>query len=384
MKAKRLLGQTILRFTSRQILYNGLIETAFAFGLRGSLRCGMANTKIKIYDIAREADVSVATVSRILTGSAPVRPDTKERVDEVLRKHNFRPNRIARNLSNQRTMMIGVILPDITNPYFSTVFAELQRDALSRDYSLLLFNAMNSLDLESEGLAYLSRHQVDGLIFMGGRVDEVTLSAHYREEMENFATQIPTVVMNGGYQSERVSRVYTDEKGGIAKLVEYLTELGHKHIGFLGGSDHITVTQDRQLAFRETMERFGHEVREDWLITDGFSIDSGVRVLDLLLEQPELPTAVVCINDLVALGVLKGARSRHLSIPHELSIVGFDDVYLAEVATPELTTVSHDYPQLGTAVVETMISHIEGGTIPETVRIDTHLVVRNSCAPAIR
>ena len=133
MKAKRLLGQTILRFTSRQILYNGLIETAFAFGLRGSLRCGMANTKITIYDIAREADVSVATVSRILTGSAPVRPDTKERVDEVLRKHNFRPNRIARNLSNQRTMMIGVILPDITNPYFSTVFAELQRDALSRD-----------------------------------------------------------------------------------------------------------------------------------------------------------------------------------------------------------------------------------------------------------
>jgi LacI family transcriptional regulator len=344
----------------------------------------MASTKLTIYDIAREADVSVSTVSRILTGSAPVRPDTKQRVEEVLHKHKFRPNRLARNLSNQRTMMIGVILPDITNPYFSTVFSELQRDALARDYSLLLFNAMNSLDLESEGLAYLSRHQVDGLIFMGGRVDEITLSDRYREELEEFAAQIPTVVVNGGYQGEMVSTVHTDEKGGISQLVEYLTGLGHRHIGLLGGSDHITVTRDRQLAFRETMARFGHEVRADWMITDGFSIESGVRVLETLLEQAERPTAVVCINDLVALGVLKAARHHRVSVPRELSIVGFDDVYLAEVATPELTTVSHDYPTLGRAVVETMISHIEGEVVPDAVSIAMHLVVRNSCAPVAR
>ena len=124
------------------------------------------STKITIYDIAREAEVSVATVSRILTGSAPVSPETKQRVEAVLQKHKFRPNKLARNLSYQRSMMLGVILPDITNPYFSTIFAEMQRDALASDYSLLLFNAMNSLELESEGLAYLSRHQVDGLIFM--------------------------------------------------------------------------------------------------------------------------------------------------------------------------------------------------------------------------
>ena len=340
----------------------------------------MSSSKITIYDIAREADVSVSTVSRILTGSAPVRPDTKERVEAVLRRHNFRPNRAARNLSYQRTMMIGVILPDITNPYFSTVFAELQRDALARDYSLLLFNAMNSLDLESEGLAYLSRHQVDGLIFMGGRVDEITLSDHYRDELEEFAAQIPTVVVNGGYESDLVSSVRTDDKGGVAQLVEYLTNLGHRHIGLLGGSDHITVTRDRQLAFRDTMAHFGHEVREEWLLTDGFSIDSGVRVLESLLGQPERPTAVICINDLVALGVLKAARRHRVSVPRDLSLAGFDDVYLAEVSTPELTTVSHDYPALGSVVVETMIRHIEQESVPDAVRIAMQLVVRDSCA----
>jgi DNA-binding LacI/PurR family transcriptional regulator len=342
----------------------------------------MSNTRVTIYDIAREAEVSVATVSRILTGSAPVRPDTKERVEAVLHKYNFRPNRLARNLSYQRTRTIGVILPDITNPYFSTVFAELQRDALARDYSLLLFNAMNSLDLESEGLAYLSRHQVDGLIFMGGRVDEITLADKYRQELESFAEQIPTTVVNGGYVSDFISTVHTDEMDGIAQLVEYLTGLGHQHIGLLGGSDHITVTRDRQRAFRETMARAGHEVRDEWMITDGFSIESGVRALDTLLQLPAHPTAIVCINDLVALGVLKAARRHRASVPRDLSIAGFDDVYLAEVATPELTTVSHNYPALGAAVIETMVRHIEGESIPEAVQIAMTLVVRSSCGPA--
>lgn len=335
--------------------------------------------KITIYDIAREAEVSVSTVSRILTGSAPVSQETKQRVEAVLQKHNFRPNKLARNLSYQRSMTIGVILPDITNPYFSTIFAEMQRHALTHDYSLLLFNAMNSLELESEGLAYLSRHQVDGLIFMGGRVDEITLAPRYQEELAAFTAKVPTVIVNGGIRSDHVSTIHTDEKHGIEQVVEYLVGLGHTHIAMLGGSDHITVTRDRQQAFREAMAAFGKPVQEDWLIPDGFSITSGVNAFEKLLQQPEHPTAVICINDLVALGVLKAAAAHQIAVPHQLSVVGFDDVYLAEVSTPELTTVSHNYPALGHKIIETMVRHIQGETSVDSILMDMQLVIRNSC-----
>ena len=337
------------------------------------------STKITIYDIAREAEVSVATVSRILTGSAPVSPETKQRVEAVLQKHKFRPNKLARNLSYQRSMMLGVILPDITNPYFSTIFAEMQRDALASDYSLLLFNAMNSLELESEGLAYLSRHQVDGLIFMGGRVNEITLSDRYRAELVDFAAKVPTVIVNGGIQSDLVSIVQTDERGGIAQAVDYLTRLGHTQIGMLGGSAHITVTRDRQAALRSALAEHGLNVCDEWLIADSFSIESGEVCLERLLQLPEQPTAVICINDLVALGVLKAARHHQLDVPKQLSVVGFDDIYLTAVSAPELTTVSHNYAALGSTIIDTIVKRINEESVPASVLIDMELVVRDSC-----
>lgn len=335
--------------------------------------------KVTIYDIAREAEVSVATVSRILTGSAPVNPDTKEKVEAVLRKHNFRPNRLARNLSYQRSMMIGVILPDITNPFFSTLFAEVQRYAMAKDYSLLLFNAMNSLERETEGLAYLSRHQVDGLIFLGGRVNEITPSEEYRQEVATFAAKVPTVIVNGTMPDVNVSTICTYEQGGIAQIVDYLADLGHSRIGMLGGSPHITVTRDRHNAFREEMTRLALPIREEWLIMDGFSIESGVMVMEMLLDLPEHPTAVIAINDLVALGILKAARHHHIDVPGQLSLVGFDDVYLTQVSTPELTSVSHKYDLLGQTIVETIIKRINGESTPESIMIDMQLVIRDSC-----
>lgn len=336
--------------------------------------------KITIYDIAKEAKVSIATVSRILTGSAPVNADTKKRVEDVMQKYDFRPNKLARNLSNQRSMMIGVILPDITNPFFSTVFAEIQRHAMAHDYSLLLFNAMNNIQLESEGLAYLSRHQVDGLIFMGGRADEISLPTHYHDELMTFAAKVPTVIVNGGLQSELVSAVCTDEKDGITQVVAHLVGLGHRHIGILGGSAHISVTRNRQEGLRQALDSLGLPVCQEWFINEGFSIESGVKALELLLELPEQPSAVIAINDLVALGILKAARHHHIDIPRQLSLVGFDNVYLAEVSTPELTTVSHDYAALGQTIVDTIIQRMNGEPIASTITIPMQLVVRESAS----
>jgi LacI family transcriptional regulator/LacI family purine nucleotide synthesis repressor/LacI family repressor for deo operon, udp, cdd, tsx, nupC, and nupG len=336
--------------------------------------------KVTIYDIAREAEVSISTVSRILTGSAPVNPETKQKVETVLQKYNFRPNRLARNLSYQRSMMIGVILPDITNPFFSTLFAEMQRSAMAQDYSLLLFNAMNKLELESEGLSYLVRHQIDGLILLGGRVNEVHPTPEHQREIVEVAAQVPTVIVNGEMPDVDAVIVSTNQQGGVAQVVDYLASLGHRKIGLLGGNDHITVTRNRQRAFRAEMTRLGLPVNEAWLITDGFSIESGEKTLEALLARPEQPTAIIAINDLVALGILKAARGHHIEVPKQLSIVGFDDVYLASVSSPELTSVSHNYRALGRTVIETIIKRIQGEQTPAETLIDMQLVVRDSCS----
>lgn len=335
--------------------------------------------KITIYDIAREAAVSVSTVSRILTGSAPVNPETKEKVEAVLEKYNFRPNRAARNLSYQRSMMIGVILPDITNPFFSTLFAAMQQHAIANEYSLLLFNAMNLLELESEGLAYLSRHQVDGLIFLGGRIHEVMPPIVYLEEIAAISKKVPTVIVNGSIPNVSAMTVCTDEQSGIAQIVDYLASLGHYRIGLLGGSDNITVTRNRQQAFREEMARLSLTVNDSWIITNGFSIESGETVMEALLRVTEQPTAVIAINDLVALGILKVARRHSIDIPSQLSVVGFDDVYLTQVSTPELSSVSHNYETFGRTIVETVVKRIQGVDTPESVMIDMQLVIRDSC-----
>lgn len=337
------------------------------------------NEKVTIYDIAREAEVSISTVSRILTGSAPVNPETKQKVEVVLKKYNFRPNPMARNLSYQRSSMIGVILPDITNPFFSTLFAEMQRCAIANDYSLMLFNAMNSLELESEGLAYLSRHQIDGLIFLGGRVNEITPPAAYQQEIVTVSSKIPTVIVNGAMPNADAVTICTDERSGIAQIVDYLVSLGHTRIGLLGGSDHITVTQNRQQAFRDEMARLNLAVTDSWFIAHGFSIESGEKAMELLLQLPEQPTAVIAINDLVALGILKAARRNHLDIPKQMSVVGFDDVYLASVSIPELTSVSHRYETFGRLIIETMVKRIQGENTPESIMLDMELVIRNSC-----
>ena len=340
--------------------------------------------KTTIYDIAREAGVSVSTVSRILTGSAPVSPATKERVEAVLQKHDFRPSNAARNLSLQRSMMIGVVLPDITSPFYSTLFAEIQRYALANGYSVLMFNAMNNLDVESEGLEYLARHQVDGLIFLGGRVNEIAPDERYRAELAAFAQKVPTVIANGAMDGVKASTVCTDEQSGMTQVVDYLAQLGHQRIAMLGGVPRMTVTRDRQAAFREEMLRLGLPVVEDWLLADGFSIDSGFALMEALLRLREQPTAIIAINDLVALGILKAARHHQVEVPGRVSLVGIDDVYLSEVTAPELTSVSQNYGVLGQTIVETLLERIAGKSVPASVWIPMHLVIRDSCRPPAR
>lgn len=340
----------------------------------------MAN-KITIYDIAKEANVSISTVSRVLTGSAPVGQATLAKVKSVLDKYNFQPNMAARNLTKHPSMMIGVILPDITHPFYSTIFEVLQQFALQADYSLLLYNAMNSPDLESRGLQYLQQHQVDGLIFLGGRINYANLPDRYLEELHKFTEGIPTVLVNGSVDGLKCHHVYTDEAGGIGQLVDYLAGLGHQRIALLGGNDDITVTTVRDRAFRTALEKAGLPIVPEWIIRGDFSIKGGIEAMARLREQSHQPTAIVAVNDLVAIGINKYCGQHQIRIPDDLSLVGFDDIYLTEVVSPELTTSSHNYQVLGATAVDIIQKLINHQPFVEKTIVDMSLVIRESCAP---
>lgn len=341
---------------------------------------GMIKKKenITIYDIAKEANVSPSTVSRVLTGSARVSPQTSKRVINIIEKYNFRPNSLARSLLYKKSKTIGFILPDINHPFFSTLVFKSEAYALELGYTSFLCNSMNDIELESKYLQNLIDKQVDGIIFLGGRINKPKISSYYINEMKQVVNRIPTVFINGEMPGVDAHIVRTDEDQGVKKLVQLLINHGHKKIGFIGGLPGISSTNLKKKSFLEALHDLDIEVNEDWIIEGDFNIKSGEENLIELLKLNEQPTALICVNDFVAIGVIKKLNQLGFNVPKDFSVVGFDDIYLARHFPPGLTTVSQNYEMLGKTAVRILIDLINGKKAPKETIVPTNLVVRNS------
>ncbi|WP_202078973.1 LacI family DNA-binding transcriptional regulator [Caldalkalibacillus salinus] len=339
----------------------------------------MKKDHVTIYDIAKEANVSPATVSRVLTGSAKVRPDTMNRIMALIEKYNFRPNGLARSLTYKKSKMIGFILPDINHPFFSTLVLKSEAHALKRGYTSFLCNSMNNSEMESQYLHNLLEKQVDGIIFLGGRINAVKTNPEYAEELKQVMDRIPVVFVNGQMSGVDAYAVHTDEAYGVNQLVQLLVNHGHSKIGFLGGLSGITSTEMKWTTFKEALNDHNIEVREEWMIESGFNIESGEEAAAQLLSLKEKPSSIICVNDFVAMGTINMINKFGLSVPHDFSVVGFDDIYLAQYFPPGITTISQNYKQLGQTAIDVLINLIEGKEAQKETIIPTSLVIRNSC-----
>jgi LacI family transcriptional regulator len=342
---------------------------------------------ITVYDIAKEAGVSPATVSRVLTGNANVSYKKKEIIQSIINKYNYKPNAIARSLINEESMMIGLILPDITNPFFASLFVEMERHAVSLGYSILLCNAMNDnhaniTNLESFYLKMLAEKHVDGIIMMGGRVNESKTNQEHAEEVIEVMEQIPVVMINGSMVGVDCYRVISDEKFGLNQVIDYLYSLGHRKMGFIGGMKGITSTDIKIRTFLSEAKKHGIVCRKDWIINGTYSVESGYETMNQLLNNRELPTAVLAVNDTVAAGALKAAQKRGISVPEDISITGFDNTYITDIVTPTLTTVSHNYSDLAKTAVDIIVKASGKKNIKKEFHIKSKLVIKESCAPA--
>ena len=328
-----------------------------------------------ITDVALKANVSITTVSRVVNNSShKVHPATRERVRQVVRELDFRPNALARGLPTKKTLTIGIIIPDISNPYYSEIVRGIQNTADKAGYSVTLLNT----DGRQEGIIrsiYLLREKsADGVIFTGGIIAGYETLSILRELKER-------VVVIGRHQVD-FPAVMVDNMGGASQAVQHLVGLGHTKIAFIGGSEGSTTTEDRLTGYRNALAQNGFLYDEKQVKRGSWNPRSGYLMAKMLLRTKDRPTAVVCANDPMAFGAIKAAKEAGLAVPDDLAVVGFDNIPLSSYFDPPLTTVEIPIQEIGAASMKMLIGLLSGRTFDKLKVFKTKLLVRGSTVRA--
>lgn len=337
------------------------------------------NKQVTIKDVADAANVHPSTVSRAL-GDSPeglVSRATVARVRSVARQLGYQPNALARGLKINRTMTIGMLIPDLTNTIFPPIVRGIEDELGKHGYTLLIANTDNDHDKEAELLEVMTRRRVDGLIIATARRDYPLLT-------RMLDANLPVVLVNRTADRPPLSSVAGDDREGIALAVNHLADLGHTRIAHLAATREITTGLIRYQSFVNTMESLGLEVDPE-LITwcPWFTEEYGAIAFAELLDRHVDFSAVVCANDRVAMGVYDVAKERGLVIPHDFSVVGYNDSPFAARLTPPLTSVRIPYYQIGVKAAELIVAAVgeEGGSVPVSIRLGPELIARQSSAP---
>lgn len=343
---------------------------------------GIKKSKISIRDIARECNVSVATVSRVLNNSEAVKEETRTLVQSVIDRYNYKPNELARGLYTQRTKSIGVILPEITNHFFAKVFLEIEKAAIEFGQTVFLCNTLSDYRLEDFYAARLAEKQVDGLILLGGHVNEAKTNAQYVSLLKRDVFPTPVVIINGKLDNytENCVTVSSDEHEAMFQAISYLTGLGHKKIGFLGGKKGIMSTDIKLKALKQVSQQIDFDLKKEWIKHSDFTYQGGVNAMNALLEEKELPTAIIAINDEAAAGIINTCIAKGFHIPNDFSVLGFDNSAISTTTLPSITTLSHPYKDLGFIAVDLINKMIsEPVENISDISLKMEIVQRDSC-----
>jgi LacI family transcriptional regulator, galactose operon repressor len=332
-----------------------------------------------IRDIADLAGVSIATVSRVLNDRPDVAPDTRETVLQVVREHGFSTNRGARALAGGRTGMIGLMLPLVGDAYFGPLLSGAAEALYESDLRLVLTPTLHRHDREVSVIERLMRGTTDGAILMLPEESGDELMALQRQGF-------PFVVVDPRERPpEGIACVSAMHGAGAKQATEHLLSLGHRRIGAIAGARGWYATEERLAGFRAALAGAGILLDPDLVVYSDWRIPRGTEAARELLSLPDPPTAIFGFNDNVAIGALHAARERGLSVPEDLSVVGFDDTEQAVIVTPRLTSVSQPLAELGRMGVSLLIRILEGQRVDALrVELATRLVVRESTAPPHR
>ena len=344
------------------------------------IRCSDSVTlmTVTIRDVAQVSGVSIATVSHALSGNRPVSRATRDRVLEAAKHLGYRPNRVAASMVTRKTRTLGLIVPDIANPFFAALVKAVESRAIDRGYATMACSSERNRELEARYLELPSDNQVDALLYVG---DQTRLSPL----LSRLADQGTAVVLMDripGEASRQFPTVTVDNAAGGSFVAVHLLELGHTEIGVVGGPRGLSPSTARLRGFRKVLRKHGIALRSDAVChASDFTMESGVEAVERLLAAQPSITALFCENDLIALGAIRVVRNKGLEVPASISIVGFDDIFVSSLVTPALTTVRQPISELGTVAVDLAVRLSEDGVSAETsVVLPVELVRRESTA----
>ena len=324
-----------------------------------------------IQDVAERADVSVATVSRVLNESDRVREETRETVVKAARSLGYHPNETARNLRAQETRMIGVLLPNMHGEFFAQVTRGLDERARASGHHLLVSNSHTQED-EAKTVIQSLLGRVDGLILLWPR-----LSHDFLDDL--VPDDLPVVLLNTDRSGARFETLAFDNHDGAYAAVEHLAEHGHERIALLAGDPQNFDAQERRSGYRAAVDDHDLAADPSLEIEGDFTREAGRDAVDQLMALSPRPTALFASNDSMALGVLRGLRDAGLKAPDDLALVGFDDIPMAHYVAPSLTTVHAPMQELGERAMERLLALVQENAAPSHQTLNTRLVRRESC-----
>ncbi len=338
---------------------------------------GINSEPVTIYDIASDAGVSIATVSRVLRGERNVAEATRKKVQEVIERRNYRPSSIARGMTSKTTHSLGIILPKLLNPHYAMIFTGAQEEARKRGYTMSLFPWASLDTREFDPAAMLAERRLDGLIvcveYLPPDHDEQVLAA-----LRKLRQYMPVVLIGCVPPSYDFPAIANNNAAMMQEVVRYLTGLGHERIAFIGGVEEDQDPLRRDVGYENGLRDALLPYTASYRVFCRGTAEEGAAALKEMLtslKREYWPTAVIALNDLVAMGCMAAAREMNISVPEELSVVGCDNLFCAAYLWPPLTSIDTHQQQAGARAVQLLIS---GENKKETA--DWELVERASCA----
>jgi LacI family transcriptional regulator len=327
-----------------------------------------------IKDIAARADISYATVSRALNGKYGVSQETRDKVIALAEEMGYRPNAIAQGLVNRATMTVGLIIPDITSPFFPRVALGIEDRLLKSGYSVFLCNTNWNPDRERDYLNKLIQKQVDGII--------ISSIARHADDIETLIPKdMPLVYVSSYPEGTERSYVLIDNIKGADMAVSHLLSRKRRKIAFIGSEQEFISLDDRLSGYKKALKRAGIAISEDMVVLDKFQEQSGYKIIRELLENRNIPDGVFAENDLIAMGVVQGVQDSGYRVPEDVAVIGFDDIPIASHPDIQLSTIHQPKFRIGTYAAEMLLHQLSqdpAGRAVERMTLQPELIIRRS------
>jgi LacI family transcriptional regulator len=330
---------------------------------------------VTIYDVAREASVSMATVSRVVNNNPNVKPQTRKKVFEAIERLGYRPNAVARGLASKKTTTVGVVIPDISNAIFAEVARGIEDIANMYHYNIILCNADKRKDKEIRVINTLLEKQVDGLLFMGGAVTE--------DHIQAFRTSsVPIVLCATTDEGDNYPSVDIDHTTAADDAVTTLIESGHRRIAMISGTlEDPSNGYARYHGYKNALERAGIPIQDDLVRIGNYRYESGLEVAQYFLELQDKPTAIFAANDEMAIGAIHAIQDKGLKVPEDVSIISVDNVRMASMVRPLLSTVAQPMYDIGAVSMRLLTKLMKKESVTNSRVILPHeVILRQSVA----